>query len=322
MSGAAIRDAEKACAAHACEAAIDLLESACRNGPSSYRLHYMLGVCYGGRCRSHSLTDPDMAIPYLRHALRLLGSHEALARAAIWEALAGTVVYSRQMPAVAALRAAIDYYGEAAQIYETLGTPQDCSRVHFNLGNSICDLSEAAGEDRWLEAVAHYQVALHLRTREQDPERHAAVMENLGTAYRRLSGDGLKKCIRCYRQALRVYVRSKYPDKNAALQNNLGNAFLSLPEKDENRTARHARHALHHFDRALSIQSGDTGSRAYAITQYNRAQAYFRLARVSPAAHLKLALECLEEAGAVFERCGENRYVELIRTQLAGISRA
>jgi tetratricopeptide (TPR) repeat protein len=311
-----IRGAETACAARRCEQAIALLETAVRSEPGNYRLYYMLGVCYGGGCRRHSLASPDMAVSYLRQALRLVGCSQAYARAAILEELGNQMSCERKPSRQAALRAAMAYHTEAAALYETAGAPDDASRTNFNLGNTLCDLAEVTGEDHWREAVTRYEDALRTRSREQDPRRHAAVLENLGTAYRRLPGDHMKECFRCYRQALRIYVARQYPDQNAALQNNLGNAFLSLPGGEESRTVRNARRALRHFDRALEIQSANKVSRAWAITQYNRAQAYFRLARVSPVPNLRSALDCLQEAGAVFERCGEERYLQLVRAQL------
>ena len=102
-------------------------------------------------------------------------------------------------------------------------------------------------------------------------------------------------------------------------QNNLGNAYLSLPETDEKTIARNARRALHHFDRALRIQCRDKSSRAYGITQYNRAQAHYRLAQTSPGGNPKVAVTCLEEALAAFQSCGEDRYTQLVRAQLERI---
>jgi tetratricopeptide (TPR) repeat protein len=319
MRNPVLQAAEKACAAHRCEDAIELLERTIRQGPSSYKLHYMLGVCYAGGCRRHSLANPEMAVPYLRHALQLAGTRDRRARAAILDELGNALCAGSELPRDSVLRAAAACLAEAAQLYGAAGAPQQSARLHFNLGNTLCDLSEATGEDHWLDAVSHYQEALRIRTRERDPERHAAVLENLGTAYRRLSGENVGKCIRCYRQALRVYVAGKYPQKNAALQNNMGNAFLSLPQRDDAHAVHNARRALRHFDRALGIQSADKTSRAYGITQYNRAQAYLRLARVDPAGNLEVAIRCLEEAGAAFENSGDERYLQLIKTQLQGI---
>ena len=111
-------------------------------------------------------------------------------RAAVVDQLGNTLCHSGSTPRAVALRAAIECHIEAAEIYQSLGMADDWGRTQFNLGNSCCDLSEITGEDHWQEAVFHYEESLRVRTREKDPERHAAVLENLGSAYRRLSGGG------------------------------------------------------------------------------------------------------------------------------------
>lgn len=303
MPAGAIDEVERACAAGNCGDAIDLLESAVRLRPGDFRLHFHLGRCYSGCCRSHPLVHPEMAVPYLRQALRLLGPDAKLARAAALDLLGNTLTES------GASRDAVDSYLAAAELYQSLGMSEEWARAQFNLGNSYCELSEARAENHWEQAVFHYEQALQVRTRQKEPVHYAAALENLGTAYRRLSG-GAKKSIQCYRKALWIYTPSANPGKCAALHNNLGNAYLSLPGD------RNMRHALRHFDRALILQVHDAHSRTYGITQYNRAQAYLRLAQSSP------AVTCLREASRAFQCCGEERYTQLIRAQLEHIGLA
>jgi tetratricopeptide (TPR) repeat protein len=319
MGGAAMESVQRACAEGRCERAIELLEEALREQSLGFGLHYALGRCYGGGCRTHSLTDPDMASAYLRRSLDLLGDERGLSRAATLDELGNTLVRSRGAPRDEALRRAIECHREAAEIYARLGNRQEWARTQFNLGNSSCELSETTGEDHWREAVSHYEDSLRVRTREADPEGHAASLENLGTAYRRLSGADVRKCIGCFRKALHVYTAAAYPGKCAAVESNLGNVFLSLPAADAGSSDRNARRALRHFDRALGLQTRDTATRGYAVTQYNRAQAYLRLARAAPVPHLSIAAQCLEEAFATFETCGEHRYSQIIRDQLKEI---
>jgi len=308
MLSPVLEHADRACEAQDCQASIGFLEEAVRLRPHDYRLHYRLGLCYGGSCRPHPLVRPEMAVPYLRQALRIIGPEPGRLRAEILDQLGNTLAASGD------LRAAIDSHREAAGIYQALGMRNDWARVQFNLGNFCCELSDAAAENHWQEAVSHYENSLEVRTREKDPQRYAAVLENLGTAYRRLpprDAGHIKKSIQCYRRALAVYVRSAWPEQHAALQNNLGNAFLSLPESVEKNAAR----ALGHFERALRLQP-DSRSRAFAITQYNCAQAHLRLARCSP------AMDCLEAAAQAFEACGDARCAERVHSQLQRICRA
>lgn len=325
LPGSLSNNCAQACAQGRCVEAIGLLERAVSQQPADFRLHYTLGLCYSGACGvGHPLVCPDMAVPYLRRALALLGEDAGIVRATILDALGNALVRGREAPRLAAATTAIECFREAARIYRECARLDDWARTSFNLGNTLCDLSETTGEDHWREAVFQYEESLRVRTLEKDPDRHAAVLENLGSAYRRLSGGGLgdnvKKSIKCYWRALRIYAPATHPDKNAALHNNLGNAYLSLPETDGRAKARNARRALRHFGRALRVQHQYKHSRAYGITQYNRAQAYCHLAQ-APGGDPKVAVPCLEEALAAFESCGQDRCAQLVRAQLERIRR-
>lgn len=307
MAAAAMDSALSACAAGNCEGSIDLLEWAVRERPGDFRLYYRLGSCYSGCCKTHTMVHPEMAIPYLRQALRLLGSDTGTARAAVLDQLGNALIERSRAEGAESLRAAIRCHVEAAEAFEALGMAEDWARVEFNLGNSWCELAETTDENHWAEAVAAYENSLKVRTRHKDPEHHAAALENLGTAYRQLANP--LRSIHCFRQALWIYTPAANAEKCATLHNNLGNAFLSAPGD----LARNARRALRHFERALDLRSEHADIRAYGVTQYNRGQAYTRMG------DLGTAVACLREAVKAFQSCGETRFVELIGTQLERI---
>ncbi len=324
--GMPVEGARQACEARECQKAIDLIEGAARARPGDFSLYYSLGLCYAGACGfRHPLICRDLAICYLRRALALLPLDRGIMRATVLDALGTALVRGRDAPQAGAAAEAIDCYREAARIYEKFSRLDDWARTLFNLGNTCCDLSEITGESHWSEAVIQYEACLRVRTLEKDAERHAAVLENLGSAYRRLPeagpGVNVKKSIRCYQHALRIYTPATHPDKSAALRSNIGNAYLSLPQTDEKTRVRNARRALRHFDRALRIQSRDKHSRAYGITQYNRSEALRRLARTSPDGNPEIEVDCLEEALAAFESCGDERCARLVCAQLERINR-
>ncbi len=317
-AGAFTERAGQGCAAGRCLETIDRLESEIRRQPSNPGLYQALGVCYAGACRPHSMVDAAMAAHCLRRALRLTPAENRRSRADILDALGNSLAQSRSATHADALREAVICHSEAAALYAELGEAEDWGRAEFNLGNSCCALSEAAAENHWGEAIAHYENALRVRTCNKDPMRHAAVLENMGSAWRHMPvGDPYRKAansIECYRRALRIFVAEDRPEKQAGLQNNLGNAYLSFSGLNDAAGARNARRALGHFDRALRLQN-DPRSRAYGITQYNRAQAFVRLARVTAAAG------CLREASAAFVSCGEERYAQLACEQLEAVER-
>jgi tetratricopeptide (TPR) repeat protein len=280
MTQALVGRAEQACAGGRCEEAVGLLEQLAPEQPGNYNLYFTLGLCTSGGCRKHALVSAAMAAAYLRRALELLGPGGGTARAAILDALGNALARIAGDERAGALRAAVAHQAEAAEIYSAHGEEDDWARVQFNLGNSLCDLSESTGEDHWHEAVGHYEEALRIRTRARDPERYAAVLENLGSAYRRVD---VRRAIRCYRRALVVYERFRDPArKAAAIENNLGNAYLSLPDTDRRVAIRNASRALYHFDRALRLEAQDPDGDTYAIAEHNRAQACARLIRMLP----------------------------------------
>lgn len=263
---AVVGAAGDACDAGRCAEAIESLENVVRQYPGNHRLYLILGICHSGVCRAHGMTHPPMAVHYLRHALSLVGGQPSPERAEVLEALGNALA---RQPEQAALRESIELGLEAAALYRQAGQVEDWARIQFNLGNCWCELSELAGEGHWREAVVCYESVLEIRTRQKDPERYAAVLENLGTAYRRLD---VVRAIQCYRRALRIFNATDYPTRNAALENNLGNAFLSLPQTDRKSALRNATRALRHFNRALRGCDSE-------VTRRNREQARCRLAR-------------------------------------------
>jgi len=314
-------EAERKCNQQQCEDAIGLLEEAVRIQSGNAQLYYQLGFCHSGGCRRHSLTDPEMAVEYLRRALLLVGtSAEPLLRAKILDARGNTLVESRKGPQTDRLREAIACHREAAEIYQGGDLPEEWAREEFNQANIWCDLPASEFPDKWAEAIEHYENALRVRTRVEDPQRFAATVMNLGTALRQLpSGDraaNVLKAVRCYRQALRVYTLDASRAQFANLCNNLGNACVSYPARDEPARKRHARHAIRHFERALQVWASEENECQYALVEYNRGCAYLRLAAPED---FERAIACLSEAYERSLSCGRPEIAALARAELERI---
>jgi tetratricopeptide (TPR) repeat protein len=280
--------------------------------PHNYAIEYQLGLCYGGGCREHSLTSPEIALIHLGLALaRVSYSGQPKDRAYILGAMGNTYLAAEQVPRRARLQLAIECYEEAAAVFHGLGDVESWAREEYNLGNAYCDLPDKACPDKWERAVLHYERALQVRTRERDPLRHAATLENLGTAYRELpTGDkttNVRKAIQCFREALHVYTPAGFPEKNAAVHNNLGNAYVSMPSSDPAFTRRNLRRALRHFDRALSVRTRANHPCDYAVTQFNRGSTFLRLAveEQEQKPELRVAEKCFVEAEECFTICGQ-----------------
>ena len=309
------------CTDHRCEEAVVLLEEAVRMQPANSDLHYRLGICHSGGCRYNSLTNPDLAVEYLRHALSLTASSkDSLVCAGILDALGNAYVYSRQLPKKARLEAALDCHRTAAALYKGRDQLDDWAREEYNQGNAWCELPEDEYPDKWDQAIVHYEQALQIRTRDKDPLRYAATLQNLGTAYRQLkSGDktaNVLKATDCYRRALQVYDLAAFPVQHAALCNNFGNAYLSLAMANEKIRHRCACHALEHLDRALRVRTRAEYPVDYAVTQYNRGQAFLLLVADDPQESYVKAVACFQEAHDCFLLCGHAKSAKSARQQV------
>ncbi len=313
--------ATSSCIKHRCGEAVNLLEEAVRLQPANSELHYRLGICHSGGCRHNSITNPDLAVEYLRHALSLTASSkDSLICAGILDTLGNAYVYSRQLPKKVRLEAALECHRTAAEIYLSRNQLDDWAREEYNQGNAWCELPEEEHPDKWQQAIMHYEQALRIRTRDKNPLRYAATLQNLGTAYRQLNhGDraaNVRQATDCYRRALKVYSFSCFPIQYAALHNNFGNAYLSLALTDEKIRHRCARRALQHLDRALQVRTRAEHPVDFAVTQYNRGQAFLLLVEENPQDGYVKAVACFQEAHDCFLLCGQAKSAKAARQQV------
>lgn len=113
---------------------------------------------------------------------------------------------------------------------------QRCASLQHNLGSAYADLPTGDRIANIQQAIACYDAALQVRTREAFPIDWAATQDNLGNAYADLpAGDravNIQQAITCYETALQVRTREAFPVDWAATQNNLGNAYWKLPAGD------------------------------------------------------------------------------------------
>ncbi len=304
-------EANRLCQEHECESCVAALLEASQAAPMNYAIHFQMGICCSGGCRSHSQTSPEIALGHLRVALTLVSpAHQPRERAQILSTMGNTWLISSREPTQVRLQAAISCFQEGAQIYRSLGDLNAWARDEFNLGNSYCELSEDTDPGKWEEAIIHYQRALQIRTRVSDPVCYAATMQNLGTAYRQLSsGDkaaDIRRAILCYRRALQVYIAAEFPVQNAGLHNNLGNAYASLSSADSATIGKNLRRALRHYDRALCLRSSVNSLSDFAATQFNRGSTFLRLAieEHNPLSSLRAAEMCSGQAEVLFTQCG------------------
>src|SRR6266550_440917 len=85
----------------------------------------------------------------------------------------------------------------------------------YNRGLSYVSLQKGDRQTNLEAAIACFQAALQIYSREEFPVEWAAAQHNLGNAYRNLQqGDrqaNQVKAIECYESALQVYTHQQFP---------------------------------------------------------------------------------------------------------------
>jgi tetratricopeptide (TPR) repeat protein len=129
---------------------------------------------------------------------------------------------------------AITGYEIVVTVFTREASPDEWATTQNNLGNAYRnriqeDLADkdrlAVRADNLERAIACYEQALQMYTRQAFPQDWAMTQNNLGNAYRdRIWGnraDNLERAIACYKQALEIHTREASPEEWATIQNNL-----------------------------------------------------------------------------------------------------
>jgi tetratricopeptide (TPR) repeat protein len=120
-------------------------------------------------------------------------------------------------------------------------------------------------------AIAAYQSALQVWTRDRAPVAWAKIHYNLGDVYARRSRgtrlENQQKAIAAYSAALEVFTRATHPLEFAAAKNNLGTVYL-MPGTGT--VAQNADKAIAAFDAAMEVYTADQYPQDHAQTQRNR----------------------------------------------------
>src|SRR5919202_169225 len=152
-------------------------------------------------------------------------------------------------------------------------------------------------------AIAGYEIALTVFTRQENAENWATTQNNLAVAYSyRIIGqkaDNLEMAISAYQAALLVRTREAFPQDWAATQHNLAVAYLYRirGEKADNLET-----AISAFQAALSVRTREAFPEYWADTQNNLAIAYSDRIRGEKADNLEIAISAFEKALEVYTR--------------------
>jgi tetratricopeptide (TPR) repeat protein len=160
-----------------------------------------------------------------------------------------------------------------------------------NLGNFIAQFPLGIRSVNLELAIAAYELALQVYTRETFPEKWAMTQNNLANAYSKSiwgdRADNLERAIAAYELALQVYTREAFPEKWALTQNNLASAY-SNPIWSER--ADNLERVISACELALQIRTLEAFPEQWATTQNNLALAYSKRIRGNRADNLERAI--------------------------------
>jgi len=152
-------------------------------------------------------------------------------------------------------------------------------------------------------AIACYESALTVRTKDTLPQDWAMTQNNLAAAYSdRIKGsraDNLERAIACYESALTVRTKDALPEQWAMTQNNLAAAYY---DRIKGSRADNLERAITCYESALTVYTKDALPEQWAMTQNNLAAAYYDRIKGSRADNLERAIACYESALTVYTK--------------------
>ncbi|MEO0538199.1 MAG: hypothetical protein AAF215_30605, partial [Cyanobacteria bacterium P01_A01_bin.123] len=148
------------------------------------------------------------------------------------------------------------------------------------------------------KAIATYELALQVRTREAFPADWAATQNNLRSAYSyRIRGDraeNLEKAIAAYELALQVRTREAFPADWAMTHNNLGNAYRDRIHGEQ---TKNLEQAIQTYNQAAQLFTREAFPNKWAENQSNLAEALTKRALLtSNFADLDTAIDLFQQA--------------------------
>ncbi len=136
----------------------------------------------------------------------------------------------------AALRAALDAYGEALALAPRAAVPLEWARIQDRMGQASQTLGARLADPATLEAaIGFYEAALGVRTREAAPEDWARTQNNLANALYTLGERGrdvalVRQAVAAFDASLGVFTREAEPVRWATVASNRGAAQLKIAE--------------------------------------------------------------------------------------------
>jgi CHAT domain-containing protein/tetratricopeptide (TPR) repeat protein len=175
--------------------------------------------------------------------------------------------------------------------------------LQVQLGNALVGDFHGSRAENLGRAIACYQAALGVYTREDFPVEWAMTQFHLAMAYRSLPGEdrqeNLERAIACYEQSLTVLTPEAFPWQWAVTHFHLGLAYKNLPEGDRRQNLERA---ITCFQAALQVYTREDFPAEWADTQFLLGLAYRDLPGGDRRQNLEQAIACYERSLTVRTR--------------------
>ncbi|MEH1861886.1 MAG: CHAT domain-containing tetratricopeptide repeat protein [Nostoc sp.] len=253
---------------------------------------FMLGNAYHRRIKGEQAENLEQSLSYLHNALQVCNRKQF---PELWAGIHSNLVitygYRIRGDQVENAELAIKAGETAMQVFTRDQDPEQWAQIQNNLGIVYRDACGGQSQrilgdkaENLEKAIACYQNALSIRTREDFPELWAQTQMNLASAYRhRLRGDAAENveiAIAANQSALQVYTKAAFPTNWAEVHINLANAYLHRIHGDR---SENLEKAIAAHKGALQVLTKEEYPRQWAMTHLNLGNVFLQQQQIEAA---------------------------------------
>ncbi|MCY3958066.1 MAG: hypothetical protein OXG65_07205 [Chloroflexi bacterium] len=214
------------------------------------------------------------AVEAFREGLKAASNNEATALAAQLANNLGSAIMSAAGQGLeASLAEAAEALDRAAELWTSLGRPEDAGASQLNAGLVYMTLHSTEGDASHLDkAIERLQAASEARPLATHPAPHAVAQFNLGMALAfRAQGRNetdLAASVAAFRAALQVWTGPNAPPQAAVAHANLGSMLFGMAKQNEPDLLREA---AYHYEQALAVYTPSTNPQQHQVISSNLA---------------------------------------------------
>ncbi|MBD2451427.1 CHAT domain-containing protein [Nostoc sp. FACHB-152] len=252
----------------------------------------MLGNAYHRRIKGEQAENLEQSLSYLHNALQVCNCEQF---PELWATIQNSLViaygFRIRGDQVENAELAIQAGEAAMRVFTRDQDPEQWAQVQNNLGIVYRDACGGQSQrilgdkaENLEKAIACYQNALSIRTREDFPELWAQTQMNLASAYRhRLRGDAaenVEMAIAANQSALQVYTKAAFRQGWAEVHMNLANAYLHRIHGDR---SENLEKAIAAHQSALQVLTKEEYPRQWAMTHLNLGNVFLQQQQIEAA---------------------------------------